>query len=98
MAQTPDSLSVVGVRQLRNQVAAMLRRAGAGERVIIASDGQPIAQLGPLEPVATFTLWDLAGGGLIEPPRRHDRPPTPDPHPTPADVRVDRLLAQVRGQ
>lgn len=89
----------VGVRELRNSVAAVLRRAAGGERLVVTVDGTPVAQLGPLEPdAAGVSLWDLAGAGLIEPPRRHDLPDPPPPLPIPADVRVDRLLDQIRGR
>jgi prevent-host-death family protein len=91
-------LERVGIRELRNQVAAVVRRAAAGERVVVTVDGHPVAQLGPLDPPGgEVTVWDLAAAGLIEPPRRPDRPGPPDPLPVPADVRVDRLLDQVRG-
>lgn len=89
----------IGVRELRNSVSAVLRRATNGERVVVTVDGRPVAQLGPLEPTNDgVTMWDLAGAGLIEPPRRHDLPAAPPPLPVPADVRVDRLLDQVRGR
>ena len=89
----------IGVRQLRNSVAAVIRRASRGERLIVTVDGQPVAQLGPLEPDCSgVSMWDLAGAGLVEPPRRNDRPSAPPPLPVPADVRVDRLLDQVRGR
>ncbi len=92
-------METIGVRELRGTVAATLRRAKAGERIIVTADGQPVAQLGPITPdTAGITLWDLAGAGLIEPPRRHDRPGPPTPLPVPADVRADRLLESVRGR
>ncbi len=95
----PDAMDIVGIRELRNQVAAVVRRASAGERVVVSVDGTPTAQLGPLEPDRTgVTLWDLAGAGLIEPPRRPDQPEAPAPLPVPADTRVDRLLDAVRGR
>lgn len=91
--------TTIGVRDLRNQVAAVLRRAAAGERLVVTSDGRPVAQLGPLEPDrAGISLWDLAGAGLVEPPRRHDHPEPPLPHPVPVDVRVDRLIDLVRSR
>src|SRR5213592_4960645 len=40
----------VGIRELRNDVAAVVRRAAAGERITVTVDGRPVAQLGPLEP------------------------------------------------
>ena len=89
----------IGVRELRNQVAAMIRRAGDGERLIVTVEGKPTAQLGPLAPDRSgFTLWDLAGAGLVEPPRRSDRPDEPSPLPVAADLRVDRLMDQVRSR
>ena len=80
-------------------MSALVRRAGGGERIIIAIDGQPVAQLGPLGPDhAGFTLDDLAAAGLIHTPRRE--PPTKigPPRSVPADVDLDRLIDQVRGR
>ncbi len=89
----------IGVRELRNQVAATIRRAASGERMIVTVDGVPAAQLGPLEPDRTgVSLWDLAGAGLAEPPRRHDRPTEPTPLPVAADLRVDRLMDEIRSR
>ena len=90
----------VGVRELRNQIASVLRRAQNGERVLVTVDGRPVAQLGPIIPTSNqdVTLWDLAGAGLVEPPRRHDQPAAPKPQPIPADVRTERLLDHVRGR
>lgn len=87
----------IGTRELRANLAAALRQAGAGERVVITIDGRPVAQLGPLEATGAPTLPELAASGLVEPPRRHDRPPPPDAVDTAVDVRLDRVLAEVRG-
>jgi len=65
----------VGIRELRNQTASAVRRAGAGERIVITVDGRPVAQLGPLEPTdGEATLADLVSRGLLVAPRRPDRP------------------------
>ena len=91
----------VGVRELRNNVATVLRRAAAGERVVVTVDGRPVAMLGPLEPQSAtgggLTLDDLVAAGLVEPAARSDRPPAPDAVTLPVDTRAARTLADVRG-
>jgi prevent-host-death family protein len=88
----------IGVRELRANAAAVIRRAHAGERIVITVGGRPMAQLGPVEPVgADVTLADLAARGLVVPARRPDRPaPTLDV-PLWAGARLDRLVAELRG-
>jgi len=87
----------IGARDLRANLAAVLRQAAAGERVLVSVDGRPVAQLGPLEPTGRPTLADLAASGLVEPPRRPDQPPPPEAADAAVDVRLDRVLAEVRG-
>ena len=58
----------VGIRVLRNNVAAVVRRAAAGERIVVTVDGVPTAQLGPLEPATGPTIDDLVASGLVVPP------------------------------
>jgi prevent-host-death family protein len=91
------ALDRVGVRELRNQVAAVVRRAAAGERVVVTVDGRPVAALGPLSPDGDPTLDDLAASGLVVPPRRPDRPEPPPPVDVPIDVRVADVLDDLRG-
>jgi prevent-host-death family protein len=86
----------VGVRELRAQLAAAVRQAGHGERLVITVDGRPVAQLGPLEPAGPATLPELAAAGLVEPPRRPDLPPPPEGIDAPVDLRLDRLLDELR--
>ena len=88
-----------GIRQLRSQLTALVRRAGAGERIVITIGDRAVAQLGPVEPDgARVTIDDLAARGLLEPARRGDRPTEPD---TRIDSwtggRLDRALREVRG-
>lgn len=93
-----DERDQVGIRELRNAVSSLVRRAEAGERIIITVDGRPAAQLGPLTPDrAGATLDDLAVAGLIEPPRGL-ADGFPDPYPVPADISLDRLIEQIRGR
>ena len=87
----------IGARELRANLAAAMRQAGAGERVIITIDGRPVAQLGPIEASGAPSLQELSASGLVNPPRRADRPPAPDAIDTAVDVRLDRVLDEVRG-
>ncbi len=87
----------IGTRELRTHLAAAVRQAGAGERVLITVDGRPVAQLGPVEPTGSPTLEDLAAVGLLDPPRRADRPNPPAALDAAVDVRLDRVLDEVRG-
>ena len=87
----------VGARELRANLAAALRQASAGQRVVVTVDGRPVAQLGPIEPAGAPSLAELAAAGLVEPPRRPDRPSPPEALDAAVDVRLDRILAEVRG-
>ncbi|KLR61255.1 prevent-host-death family protein [Actinobacteria bacterium IMCC26207] len=89
----------IGIRQLRSEVAAQVRRASAGERIVITVDGRPVAQLGPLEPTdAKLTLEDLAARGQLLLARRSDRPPPEFSMPLWAGTRIDQLVREVRGR
>jgi prevent-host-death family protein len=87
----------IGTRELRANLAAALRQVGAGERLVITVDGRPVAQLGPVEASGAPTLTDLAASGLVEPPRRAQPAEPPDAVDTAVDVRLDQVLAEVRG-
>ena len=89
----------VGIRELRNHSARWVRRAAAGERIVITVDGTPTAQLGPLEaPAGAVTVEDLAARGLIQLAGRADRPPPEFVMPLWAGTRLDQLVGEVRGR
>lgn len=90
----------VGIRDLRANVAALVRRAENGERIVVTVAGRPVAQLAPLgEPVSSgLTLDDLVAAGLAVAPTRPDRPDPPDAIDVPVDVRAERVLDELRGQ
>src|SRR5690606_14171409 len=46
-ARTLRVVEQVGARELRQNLAAVLRQAAAGERIVVTVDGKPVAQLGP---------------------------------------------------
>jgi prevent-host-death family protein len=41
-------MATIPQRELRNNVGAVLRRAEAGERIVVTVDGRPVAELGPV--------------------------------------------------
>ncbi|MEZ5243772.1 MAG: type II toxin-antitoxin system prevent-host-death family antitoxin [Acidimicrobiales bacterium] len=88
----------IGIRGLRNDVAAIVRRAGGGERIIVTVDGEPVAQLGPLEPPGAPTIDDLAAAGLVRLPGRPDHPAAPEPFGVPVDIRLASVIAELRGE
>jgi len=57
-------VATIPQRELRNNVSEVLRRAEAGERIVVTVDGRPVAELGPVagsRDVATMrTLSALA--------------------------------------
>ncbi|MGI9576787.1 MAG: type II toxin-antitoxin system Phd/YefM family antitoxin [Microthrixaceae bacterium] len=89
----------IGIRDLRANLATAARRAEAGERVVVTIDGQPVAQLGPVEPVdRQLSIHDLAARGLITPARRSDRPAPEFVLPMWAGTRTDQLVREIRGR
>jgi prevent-host-death family protein len=91
---------MIGVRQLRADLAAHVRRAAAGEVTVVSIAGRPAAVLAPLMPAdhagATAMAALLASGAVLAP-RRTDRRPASGTVTTWANVRLDRLLREIRG-
>lgn len=89
---------MIGIRELRADLAAHVRRAGAGQRVVVAVGGREVAQLGPLEPAhGQAVLADLFAAGAVLAPRRSDAARLLPPVPVWSGVRVDRALKELRG-
>jgi prevent-host-death family protein len=87
------------MRELRQGLAGALRRAEAGERVVVTVDGRPVAQLGPLEADdSSLTIDDLVARGLVVAARRTDRPEPSMVMPVWAGTRLDQLLREIRGR
>jgi len=87
----------VGIREFRAQLAVFLRRAQAGERVVLTLDGRPVASLGPVAPdPMSVSLEDLAARGAVIAPRRRGDFVPHDPVTLWSGTRVDRAVAEVR--
>jgi prevent-host-death family protein len=70
----------IPVRELRNQASRVVRRAGAGERLIITVDGVAAAEIGPLSATArAASLQELIATGAVVKARIRtaSRPPKP---------------------
>jgi prevent-host-death family protein len=60
----------IALRELRNQASRIVRRARAGERLIITVDGVPAAQIVPLDPGdREVTMEELIAQGRLIAPR-----------------------------
>jgi prevent-host-death family protein len=85
----------IGIRELRAALADAVRRAGAGESIVVTIGGRPVARLGPLEPAGGPTLEDLIATGAVVSPRRNRRP-DPEIIDVPVDAQTDRALLEIR--
>jgi prevent-host-death family protein len=58
-------MTMVGVRELKDQLSEYLRRVSAGERIVVTDRGRPIATLAPFEEASSArALWGLVAAGL----------------------------------
>lgn len=90
----------VGVRELRADLASRVRRAAAGQEVVVTLAGRPVACLGPLarsDGGGLRSLDALVAAGLIVPPRRGGAPHRAEPVPIWSGVRLDKALRELRG-
>ena len=92
---------MIGIRQLRADLSAHVRRAAGGETTVISIGGAPAAALTPLTERDTVhqgtDLSSLIASGALIPPRRNDRRTADGTIATWANVRLDRLLREIRG-
>jgi len=89
---------MIGIRELRRDLATHIRRAAAGSPVVISVGGRPVAQISSLADAERRSDLDalVAIGALVAPRRLGAAPPTP-PIPVPQGTRLDRILQEVRG-
>ena len=90
-------MASIGIRELRSTLSTYVKRASAGERIIITVDGAPSAQLSRLQADTTGpTLADLVARGVVLPPRRRGDWVPAEPLVLYTGARIDRALSQVR--
>jgi len=90
-----DQAPTLGVR---SDLAKHLKRAEAGERIIVTVDNRAVAQLGPVVANSHPSLGELIAAGLVEPPRRRDRPDPPPADTLATGLTPDRVLRELRGR
>ncbi len=86
----------IAVRELRNQASRVVRRARAGERLIITVDGVAAAEIGPVTAAERASLDELIATGAVVAPRLRTPPPPPKPVRAPAGRTSSDVLAQLR--
>ncbi len=84
------------MRALRADLAATIRRAGQGDRIVITVGGRPTALLSALDDQAP-DLERLIAVGAVLPPRRTSTWRPPPPVAVWSGVRLDRALVELRG-
>ena len=99
VSATLSCMRSIGIRELRERSATFIKRAGAGEQMIITVSGDPVATLGPITPTATqtFALTDLVASGAVVAPRRRDKYQIPKAITFNSGSRIDQTLREVRG-
>ncbi|MBA2383202.1 MAG: type II toxin-antitoxin system prevent-host-death family antitoxin [Actinobacteria bacterium] len=86
----------LGIRELRNNARQAVRRAMAGERIVITVSGVPAAQLGPLNAgTDEATLDDLVAAGLLRG-RAASSPRVPQPLRAPGVTTTTEILREHR--
>jgi prevent-host-death family protein len=87
----------IAIRELRNQASRVVRRARAGERLIITVDGVPVAEIGPIRPARrASSLDELIATGAVAAPRRPTIRRPARPVPAPAGRSTSEVLAELR--
>lgn len=90
-------MTEIGIRDLRADLPAAIRRAAAGETTTVTVNGRPTALIAPLDStVAPPDLAHLVLTGAVIPPRRDDAFVPDRAVPILRNVRLDRLLREIR--
>jgi len=73
--ERPARTGSVSIRELRNDVSRIVRRARAGERLVITSNGVAVAEIRPLEQrAAQRTIEEMIATGELIAPRSQSKP------------------------
>jgi prevent-host-death family protein len=89
----------IGIRELRNDTSKVVRRAKAGERIIVTIDGVPTAEIGPIGATReAHTIDDLIATGRMLG-RQSSAPPRPaQPISVPGGRTTTQILDELRAR
>lgn len=89
---------MIGIRELRRDLATYIRRASAGTTLVVSVDGRPVAQITSLTASEGVVDLDaLVAAGALVAPRRVGVARSARSIPVPQGTRLDRVLQEVRG-
>ena len=87
----------IAVRELRNQASRVVRRARAGERMIITVDGVPVAEIGPISAAERAGgLDELIATGAVMAARNRTASRPPQPVRAPSGRSSSSILHELR--
>jgi len=87
----------IAVRELRNQVSQVVRRARDGERMLITVDGVPVAEIGPVSATERAnSLAELIATRAVAGPRSRSGARPPRPVPAPSGRSSSSILRELR--
>lgn len=87
----------VGIREFRRDLSNQVRRAAAGEPVVITIEGEPKAILSAyVAKPGEMTLEELIMAGRVIPGRRANQPRPPRPRPVKGGRPTAEVLAEIR--
>lgn len=86
----------IGVRELRAGLPGFVRRAAAGESIVITRAGRPVAVLGPIRGESELGLAGLIAHGAVSAPRVRASADAVERERLPVDARSDVELRKLR--
>jgi prevent-host-death family protein len=86
----------IGVRELRAGLSGFVRRAAAGEAIVVTQSGRPVAVLGPIGGDRGRGLAELIAHGAVVAPRVRASTDAVERERMPVDARSDVELRKVR--
>lgn len=91
-----SAMERIALRELRNQASRVVRRARAGERLIITVDGVPAAEIGPVSAEHASSLDQLISTGSVVGARIRTGSAPARPVPAPSGRSSSSVLRELR--